>query len=216
MAYDVKAGDTITKIALAHGFYKWETIWKDASNKSLREKRNNPHVLHPGDSVVIPEIKRNEVACSTEKHHVFQVPALKEVLRLRVEQSRGEPMSKKPYKLTLDGKEYSGDTNENGLIEVEIPVNSEKGELKVEGCLWPLEIGHLNPVDESTSDGKISGAQARLNNLGYDCGEITGTMNDQTREAIRAFQADQSFDEDKQTGDLDDDTCARLKTAHGC
>ncbi len=215
MVYTVKPGDTITKIALKHGFYKWETIWRDASNSSLREQRSNPHVLYPGDSMQIPEIKRKEINCATEKHHIFQVPVLKEKLRIIVEQSRGEPMAEKPYELTIDGTLFKGNTKDDGMIEIDIPVNSEDGELRIEGCVWPIKIGYLNPVDEPTGDNKVSGAQARLNNLGYDCGEIDGVMNNLTRAAIKAFQQDQGFAEEKQTGELDDETCAALKQQHG-
>jgi hypothetical protein len=212
-AYIVKAGDSIPKIAKAHGFRKWQTVWQDPGNEQLRKDRANPRVLHPGDTVMIPAKRRKDVPCGTEQHHVFQAPVMKELLRIVVEESRGVPMADKPYVLVVDGKEYTGKkTGPDGLLEEWIPVDSKEGELEIEGCVWPLEIGHLNPVDEDTTDQKVSGAQARLNNLGYDCGEVTGQMNEETREAIKAFQADEGKD---QTGNLDDETCRLLRDRHG-
>lgn len=212
--YEVKAGDTLPKIALAHGFRKWETIWEDGANSALKQSRKNERVLHPRDVVKVPEKQRKEIGCATEKHHVFKVPVLMEKLRIRVEQAPGEPIKSKEYTLTIDGVEYKGTTTADGLIEHDIPVQSESGELTIEGCYWPLKIGHLNPVDEQTQDTKVSGAQARLNNLGYGAGEITGELNDETADAIKAFQADRWPDREA-TGELDDETCAELKKRHG-
>ncbi len=181
--YEVKPGDTLPKIAMSHGFRKWETIWEDGPNSALREKRKNPRVLHPQDIVKVPEKQRKEVGCATEQHHVFKVPVLAEKLRIRVEQAPGEAMKNKEYKLTIDGAEYTGATTAEGMIEHDIPVNSEGGDLEVEGCHWPLRIGYLNPVDEPTGDTRVSGAQARLNNLGVWRGG--GGWNDERSDAGR-------------------------------
>jgi N-acetylmuramoyl-L-alanine amidase len=40
----------------------------------------------------------------------------------------------------------------------------------------------MDPADE------VSGVQARLNNLGFDCGEPDGVLDDDTKSAVRAFQ----------------------------
>ena len=53
--YEVKEGDVIRKIAQQHGLLRWETIWDDDSNSDLRDKRENPDVLHPKDLLHIPE-----------------------------------------------------------------------------------------------------------------------------------------------------------------
>lgn len=214
--HKVNDGDNLPKIAAEHGFRRWETIWDDEVNASLREKRKNPHVLHPGDAVALPVKRRKSESCGTELHHVFEVPTLKEMLRIRVEMTRGVPMAEKPYVLMVDGTEYTGDTTAEGLVEHEIPVNSREGELRIEGCTWPLQIGFLNPVDEDTPDQKISGAQARLTNLGFYYGEINGAMDDPTREAIRQFQSHLGRPTDQQTGELDAETCRGLLAQHGC
>ena len=55
---------------------------------------------------------------------------------------------------------------------------------------YDLAVGHLDPVEE------ISGVQARLGNLGYYSGPITGTLDDATRRAVSAFRLD-AFEEDQ-------------------
>jgi len=213
--HQVQDGETLPKIASANGFRRWESIWEEGGNAALREKRESPWVLHPGDVVKIPDARRKEEACATEQHHVFKAPILKERLRLKVEASRGNPMSGKDYTLKVDGKEYTGVTSADGVIEQDVPVESSSGELEIEGCVWPLQIGYLNPVAEEAADDGISGAQSRLNNLGYAAGEVTGSMNESTRAAIKAFQADEGFDAARQTGELDDDTAQKLRDRHG-
>jgi N-acetylmuramoyl-L-alanine amidase len=61
--------------------------------------------------------------------------------------------------------------------------------LRVGEHVWPLRIGHLNPMDETPDEG-VSGIQARLRNLGYDVGPIDHRLGRRTRAAIRAFQRD--------------------------
>jgi hypothetical protein len=63
---------------------------------------------------------------------------------------------------------------------------------------YELAVGHLDPVEE------VSGVQARLGNLGYYSGPITGTLDDATRRAISAFRLD-ALEED-QDGQTEIDT----------
>jgi len=70
---------------------------------------------------------------------------------------------------------------------------------------YDLELGRLDPVD------KISGVQARLNNLGFDCGRVDGVMNTETKEALQAFQVTVGL---PPTGELDSATKAKLYEGH--
>jgi peptidoglycan hydrolase-like protein with peptidoglycan-binding domain len=65
---------------------------------------------------------------------------------------------------------------------------------------------------EST-DGGISGVQARLNNLGYGAGPCDGVLGQRTRAALRLFQEDQEIDV---TGEPDRATLDELEQAYGC
>ena len=213
--YEVKAGEGIGKIAKDHGF-EWKTLWFHSVNKALREKRNNPNVLHPGDIVVIPEQEPKTVKCNTDLRHRFvcKLPVMKEEFRIKIEDRDGSPMAQKPYRLTLsDGSEHSGTTNGEGMVVEEVPVDAIRCKLEIEGNEWQLDIGYLNPVDEATTDDNISGAQSRLNNLGFAC-PASGTLDDATKAAIKAFQARNK--DLKETGELDQKTREALRKRHGC
>ena len=73
-------------------------------------------------------------------------------------------------------------------------------------------IGHLNPLSDTNDDG-ISGAQARLVNLGYGTGEIDGQTGPMTLAALREFQANHELEV---TGELDQATIAKLAEERGC
>ena len=74
-----------------------------------------------------------------------------------------------------------------------------------------LQLGHLNPLSD-TEDGGVSGAQARLRNLGYRPGLIDGRLGPKTRAALRQYQEDLGLEV---TGELTDETASALVDDHG-
>lgn len=52
--YTVKAGDSLSKIAQAHGISDWRAIYNDPANASFRSARPNPNLIQPGDKIQIP------------------------------------------------------------------------------------------------------------------------------------------------------------------
>jgi N-acetylmuramoyl-L-alanine amidase len=58
-----------------------------------------------------------------------------------------------------------------------------------------------------------SGLQARLNNLGFDCGDVDGVIGPKTETAIRGFQESEGLDVDGIAGPQ---TQAKLKSSDGC
>ena len=69
-----------------------------------------------------------------------------------------------------------------------------------------LLLGEVDPIDS------VSGVQARLNNLDFQCGSVSGEMDSPTREAIREFQRSCGL---TPTGDADADTRKRLQAEYG-
>jgi hypothetical protein len=213
--YKVAQGEGIKKVAKKHGFSSWETLWNDPGNEELRKKRKNPGVLHPGDLIFVPEKQAKHVHGTTEIRHRFvcKLPKMTEMLRIKVEDFDGTALTNKPFILTLDdGTQLSETTNNEGMLEVAVPLEAQSGRLEIEGNEWPLEFDYLNPVDEPTSDNSVSGAQARLDNLGFPCPQ-SGVLDDATRTAIKAFQ--ESHDGLRVSGELDDATRKALRERHG-
>jgi LysM repeat protein len=52
--YVVKYGDTLVKIAKAHGFADWREIYYHPDNNAFRTRRPNPDQIYPGDVLKIP------------------------------------------------------------------------------------------------------------------------------------------------------------------
>jgi N-acetylmuramoyl-L-alanine amidase len=110
----------------------------------------------------------------------------------------------------------SGSTAKNGLIEQVVPAQLTQATLDVSfqrpggQCIrrcWILKLGHLDDIAEPT------GIQARLNNLGFDCGTVDGIIGPRTESAIRHFQKWAGLHIDGIAGPK---TQAKLKSVHGC
>lgn len=215
--HTVKQGEHLSRIAWQYGFTDYHVIWDHAENAALKQKRQNPHVLFPRDQLFIPDKQDKEVPGSTEQRHRFQVrqPTLK--LRLVLEDMYEKPIANAPCELRVENQTQPMTTDSDGHIELSIPITAERAQLTIQdpqtpltGVVMPIQIGHLNPVEE------VSGQQARLNNLGY----FAGPFEDQSQEesadsfksAIEEFQCDQGLVVDGICGPK---TQAALKKAHG-
>lgn len=213
--YKVRDGDCMSSIAKAHGFDDWRTIYNHADNADLRGQRPNPNVLAPGDIVMIPDKDQTfQTGCATEQRHIFELKRVKTLLKLQVEDAESVALSGKPYTLTVGGKAKDGTTDGSGKIEEEIDPAATTGKLEVfpeardkPALTWDLRIGSLDP------ESKTEGGQARLNNLGYDAGEVSGSADKQTKAALKNFQSDQGLTE---SSSLDEATRNKLKSEHGC
>jgi N-acetylmuramoyl-L-alanine amidase len=210
--YTVKQGEDLLSIAEANGLAGWEAIYDHPENAAFREKRPDPTKLFPGDRVFVPNRELKQHDCETEKRHTFQAKVPTALIRVVLEED-GEPLANKKYELSVGGRTYEGTTDAQGLLEHKVRTDAETGRLKVwldddpaaEPTTWTLQIAHLDPIDT------ISGVQARLTNLGYDCGGEDGTIGPYTEGALKAFQARAGLEP---TGQLDDATRTKLKDWH--
>lgn len=206
--YKVKPGDCISSIAYAHGLFP-ETIWNDPKNSGLKGKRESPNILLPGDVVQVREKEEKEEDCASEQKHRFRRKGVPETLKLVVKVD-GKPVADEPYVLTVDGQNYSGTTDGEGRIDQVIPPDAQTADLTVgEGSgarTHKLKLGNVDPVSET------SGVKARLRNLGYYRGPLDETTDENTTEAIKAFQQDAGLDP---SGEVDQKTRDALVKEHG-
>lgn len=194
----VKQGETLMAIAAKNGLESWKAIHDAPENAELKKSRPQPGALKAGDRWFVPSRELKHKPAAVDAKHPFKVSRPKAFLRLAVRDADGAPLAGK-YQLSAGGKSASGDVPADGLITLAVPVDTTSGSLVVtfaDGTTetWNLHIGHLDPVAE------ISGVQGRLDNLGFPC-KATGTIDEATTNAVKAFQARVGLDV---TGTIDD------------
>ncbi|MGC9972098.1 MAG: peptidoglycan-binding domain-containing protein [Bryobacteraceae bacterium] len=211
MAYHVvKQGECMSGIADTYGFF-WQALWDHPNNAQLKEKRRNPNVLMRGDQVFIPDKRVKEEQGSTAQTHTFRLKGIPCRFNLRLQDAIGKPRAGIRYTLVVDGKKTTGSTGGDGLLSEIVSPNANQAVLTLhlgDGReeKYSLDLAYLNPADHA------SGAQARLKNLGYHSGEISGQMDEGTRKALGKFQQDAGL---PVTRELDDATRDELVRRHG-
>jgi putative peptidoglycan binding protein/LysM domain-containing protein len=209
--HTVKQGECLSSIAAKYGFGDWKALYDDPGNAALKKKRPNPHLLFPGDVVSIPEKKKKQATVKTGQALKLSVKVPARELKLTLHAPDGTPLKNEPYALESEEIFLVGKTDGSGKLEVSVPAKVEALVLQVGGHTWKLELGHLNPMDNSDDD-SVSGAQARLRNLGYDPGPADGKLGPRTSRAICAFERAQGLEV---TGKLGKKTLDKLKEVHG-
>lgn len=210
--HKVEQGECLSVIAARHGL-TWQQLWDCEANAALRERRKNPDILYPGDEVEIPEAKPSRVPLVLDaKTTVVKRRADRKPFKLKLLDADGKALARTEYKLTVGDEKRSGRTNADGVLREEIPLEVTAATLEAGDLRFELDLGHLNPLEETDDDG-LSGAQARLRNLGYRVPAIDGQPGAPTERALRAFQVDEGLEV---TGTLDDATRTRLLARHEC
>jgi murein DD-endopeptidase MepM/ murein hydrolase activator NlpD len=193
--HPVAAGDCLTSIAAQYGF-SVDAIWNLADNASLKDKRKDPNTLVPGDVVVIPDRQEKVVSCATAQTHKFKLSAASALLRLQLFEDE-KPLASQDCELKIGKTSYTGQTNDQGVLELTIPCTAKEGSLTVgTDKEFELRFGHLQPVTER------HGVVSRLHNLGFE-GDF--------EEAVRAFQKRFGLEI---TGEADQATKDKLSEIH--
>lgn len=235
----VRQGECISSIADRYGFF-WETIWNDAGNAELKEKRKNPDLLLPGDRLVIPEKRRKEESGATEERHRFRrigvpIELVVRILKDRSEwgayghdpddndddsyndapapvESRGdpEPEANEPYSLEVEGETLEGTTDGDGVLRERIQPKARRGRLVLRRGKQDERVIDLL-LGQMDPVSEPIGAAKRLCNLGYRC-RLETKLSESIAAALKAFQADHGLDE---TGRLEKDTQDKLISVHG-
>jgi hypothetical protein len=204
----VRQGECISSIAFSYGFLP-DTIWNDPANLELKNSRKEGNVLYEGDKLWIPDRREKHESRPTDAKHVFRRKGVPEVMRVVLLDPDDQPRVNLPYILTVGGQITQGTTDGNGLIVAKIPPDAKQARLLLgEDADEEITIllGNLNPVME------ISGVQARLQNLGYECGPIDGILGPRTLAAIHRFQRKNDL---PLNDEIDEATRKMLVNRHG-
>ncbi len=204
--HTVSQGECISSIAARYGFFP-ATIWDNTGNSRLKAERGDPNVLYEGDVVVIPDRRVRSEPSATEQRHRFRRKGVPERLLFQILDEE-QPRANQPYVLDVDGRLTQGTTDAEGAVVEFIPPDARKARLLIgeERQEYVLDLGCLDPIDQ------LSGVQARLNNLGYDCGAVDGALGPRTTAALRRFQQDHSLPE---SGTADQQTQQKLREVYG-
>jgi N-acetylmuramoyl-L-alanine amidase len=212
--YTVKQGDCLSSLAADSGLESWKKIYNHANNSDFRQQRPDPNVIYPGDIVFVPDKEIKEVPAASEVRHRFRYLRDFTLVRLRLTDNAGKPFSGKRFKLSVGSDVFRGNTDSDGRIEQVISACAQAGKLVLwrqdgrddDTVEWTLQLGALDPVEY------LTGVQARLINLGFNCGAIDGVMGPKTRDAVKSFQAKYKLKVDGVPGP---NTQSKLKQVHG-
>ncbi|MBV9496720.1 MAG: peptidoglycan-binding protein [Acidobacteria bacterium] len=185
--HDVQLGETLIGIAAKNRLDSADTVLDRSENAELKKVRPDVGILKQGDKVFVPNREMRQEACAIDSSHKFVAKKPKAWIRIVAHDADGKVVGKS-YELRVWGKVASGAIPADGILELQVPVDATDGILLItmeDGTIdrWDLRLGYMDPIAET------SGIQSRLNNLGFPCGDPDGVLDDETKAAIRAFQA---------------------------
>lgn len=210
--YTVQPGDGMSSIAERHGFFA-DTLWNLPQNAALKSARKSAEVLLPGDKVHVPDLRQKQESRPVDLVHQFKRKGVPVEIRFSVVEEGGRVFADKPYVLSIGQRRYEGRTDAKGGLHHWVSPSSHSGTLTVtldepgypSKLVRELRIGHLQPVES------VAGYQARLQNLGYYKGPITGSETEASRTSLKLFQVAEGL---APTGKADEQTLAALLKRH--
>lgn len=178
----VDTGDTVARLAAAHGFSDPRVVWHAPENAELRTRRQ-ADILAPGDELYIPPRELREVSIATGRRHTLKITRCVIRLRLAVLDVMGAPRAGAAATLEVDGQREDLTADADGMVQMMIAANAREAVLTVDGQEYALEIGKLAPIETD------EGLTGRLRNLGY----LVDGMGDDAEAlhfAVELFQVD--------------------------
>jgi hypothetical protein len=207
--YNASDGQCCSSIAYMQG-HLWQTVWNASQNASLRQTRDDPNCLMPGDSVFIPVPTGNQDLRAVDQRHRYQMAgAAKLVIALKY--PHGELRMGARYKLTVDGTVIASGTADDGKVTATIVPTDAGGKLVVYGDgtipdqTYEFKLGTLFPFDQ------LQGVQQRFRNLGNRAIKVDNTNNPSTTQSVNGFQQSSGNPATGNISDIQDD----LRTAYG-
>jgi hypothetical protein len=130
--HKVAQGERMATIASQYGFARWQTLWDFQGNQELKDARENPNVLLPGDDVAIPsKIQRQaEIPGGTAKYVVNR--GKERLIRLRPLDCDLQALSGVRYQARVgDPENNKGIIPDDGLIVLQVPLHAVRGTISL-------------------------------------------------------------------------------------
>ena len=212
----VAKGDNLTRIAQQYGIQGWKKLWDAPDNERLRKKRKSPHVLYPGDEVVIPGIEIHEIIRNTDQtHRIILTESLVE-FRVVLQDHNQLPFADEAYELRVDSnaEPRTGTTDASGKLLEQLPASARRVEVRLAQVdfSWnfalsafrdrPQEDAAVQQGDKGAVQEAVMATQMRLNALGFPCGEADGRMGPKTREALALVEQQEQPSDDQAAGEV--------------
>jgi hypothetical protein len=204
--YVIRQGDFLLKLATRFGFDADE-VWNDDKNADLRQQRPDPNILLPGEMFYIPDSTETDpMPVITGTTNVFTPRPPTVTIICKFGGNDSTTYASKAYTITELPEMTGLATDSEGVGNVEVPVSLDTATLVFSDTAesFTLCVGDLDPHDTP------SGAQQRLTTLGFPLPDEPDEHD--LRCALAMFQCARGLDP---TGDLDDQTAAKLKDEHG-
>jgi hypothetical protein len=212
--HKVRQGECLSSIASQYGLMSWRSLYEHPDNERLRALRDNPNIILPGDHIVIPDPSVKSISGPTDALHSYRVKGEPTYLRLNLLLDLFGEGSIGKYVLEVEGMKepIEGELGEKGAIDVPILPRSSSAKLSLFDstsgqCIHTaeLKIGDLDPIET------LSGVQARLNALRFDCGKVDGVWGKKTELTVRRFQKSlEIVDEESPYGQITMDKLVEL------
>ncbi|KYG08864.1 hypothetical protein BE21_21160 [Sorangium cellulosum] len=211
----VRPGDCIESIAAALGC-AWRNLWEHDDNRDLRERRQNPNLLAPGDILRAPNsLRPRPLSITPGGTHRYRARVPLTTVRLRLVRDHASdggdavirPLANVAFCLSAGGRTVEGSTDGDGNLEARVPAAARHATLLLapgsdDEHRVDIAVGHLDPIDEP------SGVAQRLENFGLLSGPRTETT---IRRALASFQAEHGLGGD---GAPTPETLAKLREIH--
>lgn len=211
--YVVKQGDYLAKIAREHGYTDFMAVWNAGENAALRQERESPNVLFPGDVVLLPDLGARHEDGQTEQRHHFVLKGNVLKLRLVVEDAFRTLVRDTNCDLDVGGRTNELRTDGDGRVELEIAKDTEQARFVLREAdsvfndtVLDIRVGELDPVS------KLDGQVKRLINLGYLRKPVADRNAAEFLSAMQEFQCDHDLLVDGRCGPV---TQAQLEKVHG-
>jgi N-acetylmuramoyl-L-alanine amidase len=189
--HNVQQGETVSSIARKYGFPDWQALYNHPDNSALKEKRPNPDLIYPKDEIAIPERNLAKFKAKLNEKQTFKSKAKRNVIKLKIGAIGGVLWANRKVELKVDEDIIESTTDDDGIAVFRLPKRhshtailniytlkeTSKPSYSVE-----VKLGHLDPITE------LTGQQARLSALGFDCGLLTPKTNKRYEKALVEYQ----------------------------